>query len=319
MHKTGRGNPGERLQTGLWATSKPCRTTNDLDDPPLTWAFTESCLAPLFPPPLKLDVSGDPTDDEKDAKRIQKIPITGRSRTIRAELVPVSLVFSTCLARAWADAERLPLSPVTPGAVAQHRLKGWPGARKATCPRVRARGQRTLQGQSRSQPAAAAAQARTGRCFWEAQRPPPGSSGARSPRRPASMSPRPEAQRRFLLAPRGAHAGPAAPCARPSPASRRRPVAGRLTCRRPAAAHLASQRPPSTPRVLTTGRERGRAAEHHGIKEDPTPRPTAQEVTGPEVGGRRERRKTQGRAAFRRPLGDSFSAAPGERREGRLT
>lgn len=43
-------------------------------------------------------------------------------------------------------------------------------------------------------------------------------------------------------------------------------------------------RPPSTALLPATGRERGRTAEHHGIEEDSTPRPTAREVTGPEVG-----------------------------------
>lgn len=67
---------------------------------------------------------------------------------------------------------------------------------------------------------------------------------------------------------------------------------------------LCPLRPPSKPRQLATGRERdrerGSAAGHHGIKEDSTLRPAAPEVTGAEGGERRKRRKTPGRAAFRR-------------------
>lgn len=90
---------------------------------------------------------------------------------VRIELAPVSHSFSQGLARAWADAERLPgreaeplpRSTVTPGAVAKHRLNGWPGGRKATCPRAGARGQRTLKVRAGSQPAAATSKAAMGR------------------------------------------------------------------------------------------------------------------------------------------------------------
>ena len=74
-------------------------------------------------------------------------------------------------------------------------------------------------------------------------------------------------------------------------------------------------RPPSKARLPATGRERGRAAEHHGIEEDSTPRPTAREVTGPEVGRaanvvkRRTGRLSGGHwtSAFRRRPAESAS------------
>lgn len=131
-----------------------------------------------------------------------------------------------------------------------------------------------------------------------------------SPKTPARQSqchrtPRPNC--RYLLTPGRGHSDPNG--------SRPLTLPGLRGARSPglpaeAAAQLpppSPPRPPSLPWLLATGRERGRTAGHHGIKEDSTLRPAAPEVTGAEEEERRKRRKTPGRAAFRRRRARSTS------------